>query len=255
MHNIEQAQIFVKHTYIPAEVAAGVWSVQPDFPHRRSANPHAEGPFIIDPGNGDFRELIRNVGLIYGGFDRTFFLLLTHVHIDHVNNAARLRKYIEDNGGTVFVVALKGNRDIVYQADSGQTAENLYPGERFVGTHIDYELHDGEVLETEGHWVKILETGGHSDIHASYIVDGRTLYPGDIGGIMSVDFHSDLTHALESIAKIRGEFYDIVIEPHGSGTTTLSRVVFEHTLTSHALTPGDYHPGFAGHDDPIFRAV
>jgi glyoxylase-like metal-dependent hydrolase (beta-lactamase superfamily II) len=135
------------------------------------------GAIVVDPGSGSVEEEvlegIRGAGC---SLDEVRYALLTHCHVDHALGAYRFR----ERG--VQLVASRRTAEILRVG--GHQAWYEYP-DYVIPTEIDLTPSDGEILNLCGIEVTFLETPGHTDGCASYLVEtaeGRVVFTGDLIG-------------------------------------------------------------------------
>ena len=134
---------------------------------------------VVDPGDaGPVIDHLKNKKLDY--------IILTHNHMDHVGGVDELKiKY----GAKVY----------------GPTETSEYN---------DVTLKDGDEFEIFGEDFKVISTGGHTEDHISYLVDGN-LFCGDalfLAGCGRV-FTKDYKKAYEGLKKLKNLADDTVVYP------------------------------------------
>lgn len=134
---------------------------------------------VVDPGDaGPVIDYLKNKNLDY--------IILTHKHMDHVGGVDELKiKY----GPKVY----------------GPTETSEYN---------DVTLRDGDVFDLLGEDFKVISTGGHTEDHISYLVDGN-LFCGDalfLAGCGRV-FTKDYKKAYEGLKKLKNLADDTVVYP------------------------------------------
>ncbi|QQE46828.1 Hydroxyacylglutathione hydrolase [Peptoniphilus harei] len=134
---------------------------------------------VVDPGDaGPVIDYLKNKKLDY--------IILTHKHMDHVGGVDELKiKY----GPKVY--------------GPNETSE-----------YNDVTLRDGDVFDLLGEDFKVISTGGHTEDHISYLVDGN-LFCGDalfLAGCGRV-FTKDYKKAYEGLKKLKNLADDTVVYP------------------------------------------
>ena len=134
---------------------------------------------VVDPGDaGPVIDHLKNKKLDY--------IILTHNHMDHVGGVDELKiKY----GAKVY--------------GPNETSE-----------YNDVTLRDGDVFDLLGEDFKVISTGGHTEDHISYLVDGN-LFCGDalfLAGCGRV-FTKDYKKAYEGLKKLKNLADDTVVYP------------------------------------------
>lgn len=134
---------------------------------------------VIDPGDaGPVIDYLKNKKLDY--------IILTHKHMDHVGGVDELKiKY----GAKVY-------------------------GPIETSEYNDVTLKDGDEFEIFGEDFKVISTGGHTEDHISYLVDGN-LFCGDalfLAGCGRV-FTKDYKKAYEGLKKLKNLADDTVVYP------------------------------------------
>ena len=134
---------------------------------------------VVDPGDaGPVIDYLKNKNLDY--------IILTHKHMDHVGGVDELKiKY----GAKVY-------------------------GPRETSEYNDVTLKDGDVFDLLGEDFKVISTGGHTEDHISYLVDGN-LFCGDalfLAGCGRV-FTKDYKKAYEGLKKLKNLADDTVVYP------------------------------------------
>jgi glyoxylase-like metal-dependent hydrolase (beta-lactamase superfamily II) len=156
-------------------------------------DPGAHNPEEIDLLKGQLDELMEQGG-------RLMAVLLTHSHIDHIGGAAFLR---ETYGAPVW-------------AHEAAAAQLDFPVDRY--------LCDGEVVRVAGDpdWrLRCLHTPGHDPGHLCYLEETtRTLIAGDMMAnpgtiVIAKGLGGDMTLFIESLERLIGEGYDLILPGHG----------------------------------------
>ncbi|MBS6534855.1 hydroxyacylglutathione hydrolase [Peptoniphilus harei] len=134
---------------------------------------------VVDPGDaGPVIDYLKNKKLDY--------IILTHKHMDHVGGVDELKiKY----GAKVY-------------------------GPRETSEYNDVTLKDGDVFDLLGEDFKVILTGGHTEDHISYLVDGN-LFCGDalfLAGCGRV-FTKDYKKSYEGLKKLKNLADDTVVYP------------------------------------------
>lgn len=134
---------------------------------------------VVDPGDaGPVIDYLKGRNLDY--------IILTHKHMDHVGGVDELKiKY----GAKVY-------------------------GPIETSEYNDVTLKDGDVFDILGEDFKVISTGGHTEDHISYLVDGN-LFCGDalfLAGCGRV-FTKDYKKAYEGLKKLKNLADDTVVYP------------------------------------------
>lgn len=134
---------------------------------------------VVDPGDaGPVIDYLKGRNLDY--------IILTHKHMDHAGGVDELKiKY----GPKVY--------------GPNETSE-----------YNDVTLRDGDVFDLLGEDFKVISTGGHTEDHISYLVDGN-LFCGDalfLAGCGRV-FTKDYKKAYEGLKKLKNLADDTVVYP------------------------------------------
>lgn len=134
---------------------------------------------VVDPGDaGPVIDYLKNKNLDY--------IILTHKHMDHVGGVKELKnKY----GAKIY-------------------------GPLETSEYNDITLKDGDEFEIFGEDFKVISTGGHTEDHISYLVDGN-LFCGDalfLAGCGRV-FTKDYKKAYEGLKELKKLAGDTVVYP------------------------------------------
>jgi glyoxylase-like metal-dependent hydrolase (beta-lactamase superfamily II) len=153
-------------------------------------------------------------------------LVLTHTHADHAAGAAELRRRTGCQVAAPGVLAdplRKGDADFISLTQA--QAAGVYPSDFvFEGCPVDRELDDGDVLTVGSLELKTLSTPGHSQGHATYVIehDNRTeAFVGDVvffGGkiLLQNIYDCDLQDYLRSIERLASVPIDGLFPGHGA---------------------------------------
>lgn len=196
-----------------------------------------EGVTVIDAGvSGQWRDFVREIGLMQRGIDDVKAVVLTHGDEDHVGIAERLR---HDHGVPVHV----------HRADAGRArgegkppatwgAWRLGPLLRFLGfmalrgglrTRWVREVHefgDGERLSVPG-GLRVVPLPGHSPGSVALLAEqARAVFVGDAlttrhvltgeVGVAPAPFTDDPEDAMRSMESLRDLDVDWVLPGHGA---------------------------------------
>ena len=167
---------------------------------------------IIDPG-GNTSSINAKITESELSVDR---ILLTHGHFDHAGACAELQK----QGMVVYIHA--DDADKLY-TDKNMSA--CAPWYKFERLKADILLHDNDIVDLDGHKIKVIHTPGHTTGSVCYLIDdvifsGDTLFRAGVG-------RSDLDEGVTEqmlIESISSKIYvlqgDYIIYPgHGPSTT------------------------------------
>jgi len=164
---------------------------------------------IIDAGLPEYSEkiirAIRSLGLeSYPGY-----LILTHMHYDHIGGAENLKKMLN-----VQVMIHEYEREYIEKGDPLNTVALFFNISNLRPIKCDHALHDKEVLRLDGLELKIIHTPGHTigsiTIH---IPSNKALLTGDTifenGAYGRTDLPTGdiklLIRSLEKLSKIDAE--------------------------------------------------
>jgi len=174
-----------------------------------------EGAVVIDPGQ-DANERIAERLAAHGL--RLEAVLLTHGHIDHIWDAAR----VADGAG---VPAYIHPEDLYMLNDPGAALGRMGLDKFDVGVPSDVRhLSDDDVLNFGGVNLKVRHTPGHTPGHCVFITDG-ILFSGDLifqGSIGRTDFpRGSLEDLMDSIRRVVLPMEDdvVILSGHGPETT------------------------------------
>lgn len=167
---------------------------------------------IIDPGY-DSERIIANLNK--HKLEPTM-ILLTHGHTDHYGAVAGLKKAYNI---PLYLSELDQKMLDEHQKELDRTLglENSEP------IKADKYLHDGDVIDFEGHKIKVIATPGHTQGSVCFLLD-QIMFSGDMlfqGSIGRTDLlggsYEDIMKSLSKILKMDGE---ITVYPgHGPATT------------------------------------
>ena len=136
---------------------------------------------IIDPGADEERifRWLENNSL------KPTKILLTHGHFDHINAVEALKKRY---GASVYI----HSADECMLSDENKSLAYLFEPQTFFPTSADVLLSDGDLIEQDGVFIKVLHSPGHSAGSACFICEdcffaGDTLFAGSAG---RTDFYS-----------------------------------------------------------------
>jgi hydroxyacylglutathione hydrolase len=161
---------------------------------------------LIDTGIAGCEEVIFNYIRSIGRDPREISLIiLTHSHPDHIGAAKAIRV-----ATGCSVMAHPAERAWIEDVDR-QNQERPVPGfSTLVGgsVQLDYELADGDVIDTDGteeYEVEVFHTPGHSAGSVSLLVQGEgALFCGDVVPIEGdLPVYDDARQSVRSVIKLR----------------------------------------------------
>lgn len=111
-------------------------------------------------------------------------VLLTHKHFGHIGNAAWFREH------SALIAAGERDADDIEQGKWSSILDfSPFPEHGpYIPVHVDLRLHDGEMIESGGVRIEVLETPGHTEGSVMFRMEeeGRqVLFAGDVIGIAS----------------------------------------------------------------------
>jgi glyoxylase-like metal-dependent hydrolase (beta-lactamase superfamily II) len=162
-------------------------------------------------------------------------ILITHHHVDHMGNLARLAR---TTGAAVYAPAIDApiirghaagpppNRAVITGKLLGPILVRLEPKRE--PTIVDVEVTDGQHLDVAG-GIRAIHTPGHTAGHTSYLMprEGGILLVGDAAGARGTKvappieaifgtFTEDLDEARRSFQKLAALDFDVLLPGHGS---------------------------------------
>ena len=174
-----------------------------------------DGAVVIDPGQ-DASELIAERLAVHGL--RLEAVLLTHGHIDHIWDAAR----VADPAGVPAYIH-PGDRYML--DDPGAALGRMGLGKFDIGVPADVrDLADGDELHLGGVNLTVRHTPGHTPGHCVFVTDG-ILFSGDLifqSSIGRTDFPGgSLDDLMDSIRRVVLPMGDdiVILSGHGAETT------------------------------------
>ena len=153
-------------------------------------------------------------------------VIVTHYHMDHAGGAARFR----DRLG-VDVIAPEGAAHALRTGDERAVALDMakaagfYASDyRFEPVEIAREVREGERIAVGSLELEVIETPGHCDGHASYLLRGRErtyLFAGDAvfsgGRVVLQNIHDcSIQKSAASIAKLAELEFDALLPGHAA---------------------------------------
>lgn len=153
-------------------------------------------------------------------------LVLTHYHMDHAGGAARFRERFG-----LQVWAPRAAAEVLRTGDERAVAldvakaAGLYAADyRFEPVAADRELDDGDVARIGGLELRVVDTPGHCDGHASYLLQGRErryLFAGDAvfagGRVVWQNTHDcSIQRTIASVDRLREEAFDALLPGHAA---------------------------------------
>lgn len=213
---------------------------------------------LIDCGIGEGDSIDRIVANIRAeGLDPTRLtkLLLTHYHMDHAGGAARIRERLG-----LDVVAPAGAAAALRTGDEGAVAldaakqAGLYPPDyRFEPVEVALEVREGDRVPVGRLALEVIETPGHCDGHASYLLRGRNktyLFSGDAvfsrGRVVMQTIHDcSIQKSAASIAKLAAIAFDALLPGHAAVCLDGGprHVALAHQVSQVLLVPDKLDPG------------
>jgi len=183
---------------------------------------------LIDSGMAAGRSLDRiaaNIAAEGLNPDRLRSLLLTHYHMDHAGGAAHFKQRFG-----LRVLAPRGAADALRTGDERAVAldkakaAGFYAADyRFEPVEVDQELADGDCVRVGGLTLKVIETPGHCDGHASYLLstpERRYLFAGDAvfadGKVVLQNIHDcSIQKSAVSIGRLASLEFESLLPGHG----------------------------------------
>lgn len=164
--------------------------------------------FAVDPGSDAQRifDFVRSKNAILK------YILITHMHFDHIGAVAELREY----GAKTIVPRIDFDLSDI-NTEFGSYAE-VKPFVADMLISDDSELNFGE------HKIKVLATPGHTPGSVCYILDDKIIFSGDTlfqSSVGRTDFsYGDSILLRQSLKKLFALPHNFVIYPgHGQATT------------------------------------
>jgi glyoxylase-like metal-dependent hydrolase (beta-lactamase superfamily II) len=183
---------------------------------------------LIDCGLGtpeSVEQIIANLRAEGLDPERVTTLILTHYHMDHAGGAARFREQLG-----LRVVAPVGAAAALRTGDEAAVAleaakrAGLYPPQyRFEPVEVDRVVSGGDHLQVGTLPLEVIDTPGHCDGHASYLLHGgstRSLFAGDAvfagGRVVLQNIHDcHIGRSADSVARLAALPFDAFLPGHG----------------------------------------
>ncbi len=153
-------------------------------------------------------------------------LVLTHYHMDHAGGAARCRerfglRVLAPRGAAP---ALRTGDERAVALDKAKAAGFYAPDYPFEPVAVDQELTEGERVRIGTLDLEVIDTPGHCDGHASYLLHGRqrrALFAGDAvfagGRVVLQNIHDcSIQESAASIFKLERVAFDALLPGHGA---------------------------------------
>jgi glyoxylase-like metal-dependent hydrolase (beta-lactamase superfamily II) len=166
---------------------------------------------LVDSGVSNAEKILTNIEEL--GFERKRIThhIITHCHIDHIGNSARLKKMLRFK-----VYAHAPDSKVIEQGGIG-TGADLY-GVTYEPVKVDVEFTKPEdTLKVGKHEIRILHVPGHTPggICPYFDVEGeRVMFAQDVHGPIFEDLGSDRRQFAESLERERDLNADILCEGH-----------------------------------------
>jgi len=166
---------------------------------------------LIDSGVSNPRKILDNIKSVGLDPSRITHHIITHCHIDHIGNSAKLKKTL---GFRVY--AHEPDSDVI-ESGGIQTGASLY-GVDYEPVKVDVRFTKPEELLSVGkHQLKILHVPGHTPGGVCPYVDikgERVIFAQDVHGPIFEELGSDRKQFAESLKKERDLGADILCEGH-----------------------------------------
>lgn len=183
---------------------------------------------LIDCGLGTDESLDRIIANIRAeGIDvpRLTTLIVTHYHMDHAGGAARFRERLKLRliAPAGAASALRSGDETAVALDAAKQA-GIYPADyRFEPVPVDRVVSEGDRIHVGALDIEVIDTPGHCDGHASYLLHGslgRSLFAGDAvfagGRVVLQNIHDcHIGRSAESVAKLATLNFDALLPGHG----------------------------------------
>nr|MDO8097537.1 MBL fold metallo-hydrolase [Candidatus Njordarchaeota archaeon] len=166
---------------------------------------------LVDSGVSDAEKILENIEEL--GFEpkRITHHIITHCHIDHIGNSAKLKKMLR------FKVYAHTPDSEVIETGGVATGANFY-GVSYEPLKVDVIFSKPqETLVVGKHGVKILHVPGHTPGGICPYIDvrgERVIFAQDVHGPIFQKFGSDRKQFAESLRKERDLDADILCEGH-----------------------------------------
>ena len=181
---------------------------------------------LIDSGMGIETEMIIK-NMIEDGFsvEKVVGILLTHGHGDHSGGAANLHEMTK---APVYAISptdkFVSTGDIEKLSLDGAIQAGIFNGDISYHSCPVNSLHDDSFISFGNKKFKVLQTDGHCDGHASYLVninEREVLFSGDsifLDGKISLQsiWDCSITKYMDTIKKLSGLEIDILLPGHGA---------------------------------------
>jgi glyoxylase-like metal-dependent hydrolase (beta-lactamase superfamily II) len=151
-------------------------------------------------------------------------LILTHYHMDHAGGAARFRDRlgVEVVAPADAALALRTGDEHAVALDAAKAAGFYGADYRFEPVAVDREVRDGDCIEVGSLRLQVIDTPGHCDGHAAYLLHGRErryLFSGDAvfcgGRVVLQNIHDcSIQKSADSIAKLARLEFDALLPGH-----------------------------------------
>ncbi|MBA3450244.1 MAG: MBL fold metallo-hydrolase [Chloroflexia bacterium] len=153
-------------------------------------------------------------------------VIVTHYHMDHAGGAARIRERLG-----VDVIAPAGAAHALRTGDERAVALDMAKAAgfyaqdyRFEPVEVAREVREGDHIAVGKLQLEVIETPGHCDGHASYLLHGRTrtyLFAGDAvfsgGRVVLQNIHDcSIQKSADSIAKLAQLEFDALLPGHAA---------------------------------------
>lgn len=172
-----------------------------------------EKPILVDAGTGfKVETTISSINKILQG-RKLHSIVLTHRHFDHVGGAMAVA---EATGAKLYA----GTEDAIpLRAGDSKSTLGVDFGGRIDPMPIN-DLHEGDILETGSHTIKIIKTPGHTiGSICLYDEESKELISGDVLFVNSIGRYdvptSSRTDLVESLRKIHRLHAKVMYPGHG----------------------------------------
>jgi glyoxylase-like metal-dependent hydrolase (beta-lactamase superfamily II) len=153
-------------------------------------------------------------------------IIVTHYHMDHAGGAARFRERL---GAAVVAPAgaaqaLRTGDEHAVALDMAKAAGFYAADYRFEPVEVARDVREGDTIAIGALQMEVIETPGHCDGHASYLLRGRDrtyLFAGDAvfsgGRVVLQNIHDcSIQKSAESIAKLARLEFDALLPGHAA---------------------------------------
>ncbi|HMF30686.1 MAG TPA: MBL fold metallo-hydrolase [Candidatus Lokiarchaeia archaeon] len=190
---------------------------------------------VVDPGNGlNFDPLLEGLKAFDITFDDIKWVIVTHVHVDHLLSIYSMQEFVERTQGSMpEIIALGESARVIRDAD----VDAIFPGEigmelspSIFGVEVKplpvTEVKEGDQLNLGDFSFQVMECPGHAEgmmclleLQHKILISGDVIFTG--GSFGRVDFPGgSAPKLLDSIERLANLDFDVLFPGHTSVTTS-----------------------------------